>query len=284
MHLVMILTALTLAWLLRLCGSEATGNWTQRWQRALFLFLFPPLLLLMTALAVLCMGPQGQMIGMHTDWFSYLLVLGCVGLAVIFCLKLASEGWQSLRQIRTYPQIYLEGRPTHLLDSPILFSAEIGFWQSELVVSQGLLQALKPEHLEAVLTHEQAHHYYRDTFWFFWLGWLRRITCWLPNTESLWEELLVLREIRADRWAAMRVDALLLAESLLMVVSTPMIGSESFCAAFSRAVPHNRLQERIEALLGESELESEPFNQSNSWTWYWVVLTLLPLIAVPFHS
>jgi Zn-dependent protease with chaperone function len=276
----MILAALGLAWVLRLSWSEPTGNWTQRWQRALLLFLLPPLLLLMTSLAVLCMGPQGQMIGLQTDWFSYSLVLGCVGLAVFFCLKLAGEGWKSLRQVRTYPQIDLEGRPTRLLDNPILFSAQIGFWQPELVVSQGLLQTLKTEHLEAVLTHEQAHYYYRDTFWFFWLGWLRQITGWLPNTESLWQELLVLREIRADRWAARRVDALLLAESLLMVVSAPMMASESFCAAFSCAINRNRLQERIDALLGESESPSE----SSSWTWSWVFLALLPLLAVPFHT
>ncbi len=279
MHLVMILAALTSAWLLRCSWSEPTGNWRQRWQRSLFLFLCPPLLLLMTALAVLCMGPQGQMIGLHSDWFSYCLVLGCVGFAVGFCLKLAAEGWQSVQQIRTYPQIELEGRLARLLDNPILFSAQIGFWQPELVVSQGLLQTLKPEHLEAVLTHEQAHYYYRDTFWFFWLGWLRRITFWLPNTEALWQELLILRELRADRWAVGRVDALLLAESLLIVVSAPMMASESFCAAFSRAAPHNRLQERIDALL-----EPESSTQSSLWAWSWVLLALLPLLAVPFHT
>ena len=280
MHLAMILTALSLAWLLRLHGSEPTGNWTQRWQQALLLFLLPPLLLLMTALAVLCMGPQGQMIGLSTDWFSYGLVLGSVGIAVVFCVKLAGEGWQSLQQIRTYPQIDLDGISARLLDNPILFSGQIGFWQPELVVTQGLLQTLKPEHLEAVLTHEQAHHYYRDTFWFFWLGWVRRMTAWLPNTEALWQELLVLRELRADRWAAKRVDALLLAESLLMVVSAPMMASESVCAAFSCAITRNRLQERVDALLGEPESPT----QSSSWTWIWVLLALLPLLAVPFHS
>lgn len=280
MHLVMILSGLSLAWLLRLSWSEPTGNWTQRWQRALLLFLLPPLLLLMTAFAVLCMGPQGQMIGLNTDWFSYCLILGWATLAVFFCLKLAASGWQSLRQVRKYPQIDLKGKPARLLESSILFSAQIGFWQPELVVSQGLLQKLKPEHLEAVLTHEQAHYYYRDTFWFFLLGWLRQITIWLPNTESLWQELLVLRELRADCWAAGQVDALLLAESLLMVVNNQMRASESFCAAFSCAVTRNRLQERIDALLGEPESSSE----SSWWTWCWVLLALLPLIAVPFHS
>lgn len=280
MHLVMILGALSLAWLLRCSWSQPTGNWTQRWQRALLLFLLSPLLLLMTALAVLCMGPQGQMIGLHTDWFSYCLVLGGVGLAFVFCFKLAAEGWQSLQQIRTYPRIDLEGRAARLVDSPLLYSAQIGFWQPELVISQGLLQTLKPEHLEAVLTHEQAHHYYRDTFWFFWLGWLRQITAWLPNTEALWQELLLLREIRADCWAAGRVDALLLAESLLMVVNTQMRASENFCAAFSCAITRDRLQQRIDALLGEPEFPTE----SSWWNWTWVLLGLLPLVAVPFHS
>jgi Zn-dependent protease with chaperone function len=280
MHLIMILTALSLAWLVRCGSSKPTGNWAQRWQQTLFLFLLPPLLLVMTAIAVLCMGPQGRMIGLHTDWNSYYLVVGCVCLAIGFGLKLAAQGWQSLRQIRTYPQIELDGKPARLLDSPTLFSARIGFWQPELVVSQGLIETLQPEHLQAVLTHEQAHSYYRDTFWFFWLGWLRRITCWLPQTDALWQELLVLREIRADRWAADRVDSLLLAESLLIVVSVPMMESESFSAAFSRAAQQNRLQERIEALLGEPETPTP----SNSWTWYWVVLALLPLVTVPFHN
>ncbi|HEY9676342.1 MAG TPA: M48 family metalloprotease [Waterburya sp.] len=280
MHLVMILTVLGCAWLLRCRWSKPVGSWAQRWQRTLLCFLFSPLLLLMSAIAVLCMGPQGQMIGLHTDGFSYGLVLGWVILSVVFGFKLAGEGWQSLQQIRAYPQIDLNGKPTRLLDNFMPYSAQIGFWQPELVVSQGLLQTLQPEHLQAVLTHEQAHYYYRDTFWFFWLGWLRRITAWLPNTEALWQELLLLRELRADRWAARHVDSLLLAESLLVVVSTPMMMPETFSAAFSHVVPPNRLQERIEALLEEPESPSS----SSFWTWSWVLLALLPLVAVPFHS
>jgi len=306
MHLLMIIAALGLAWLLRLAWQPSTGNWSQRWQRALFFFLLPPLLLLMTAVAVLYMGPTGNMMGLHNSWLSYSLVLTGVGISLGLCLKLALAGWQSLHQVRTYPRIELGNRQqaigldsffsvvaggkrpqledssvtARLLENPTLFIAQIGFWQPELMVSQGLLQKLEPEHLEAVLAHEQAHYHYRDTFWFFWLGWIRCCSAWLPNTEALWQELLLLREIRADGWAAQRVDPLLLAESLLMVVSASVMASENFCAAFNCAVYRNRLHERIDALLGEVD----DVTPSNIWTWSWVTLALLPMATVPFHG
>ncbi|MBE9152395.1 M56 family peptidase, partial [Coleofasciculus sp. LEGE 07092] len=92
--------------------------------------------------------------------------------------------------------------------------------------------------------------------------------------------LLLLREIRADQWAAEQVDFLLLAESLLMVVSAPLMHSESFCAAFSCAAPKNRLEERIEALLAETHLPQPP----NWYSLMWLLLSLFPLIVVPFHQ
>lgn len=281
MHLIMILMAMGVAWGLRLSWSGTNGSWRERWQRALVLFLLPSLLLLMTGFAVLWMGPQGEMVGLQAGWFSYLLALSFLGFAGVSCLKLACQGWRSIQQIHTYPQLDLGGHPVRVLDTTLLFSAQIGFWHPELVVSQGLLQALDQAHLSAVFAHEQGHRYYRDTFWFFWLGWVRACTAWLPCTEALWQELLVLRELRADRWAAQQVDALLLAESLLQVVRAPLAESESFCAAFSCAAPRSRLVERIDALLAE---ESEALHQPDLWSWGWVLLTLLPLVAVPFHT
>ena len=56
-------------------------------------------------------------------------------------------------------------------------------------------------------------------FGFFWWGWLRRLTEWLPHSKELWQELLLLRELRADQWAAQQVDPLVLAESLLLMVN-----------------------------------------------------------------
>ncbi len=281
MHIMMILAALGLVWWHRCRWSYPQGSWTVRWQATLSLFLFPPLLLLVTAASVLYMGPEDKpMLWQWQGRFSYLLASGFLGFAGVLLLKLASQSYRSLQQVRTCPQLNFMGRRGRVLDTPVPFSAQMGFWQSELVVSQGLLNTLDNAHLEAVLKHEQGHYYYRDTFWFFWLGWVRSYTAWLPHTETLWQELLALRELRADRWAAQQVDPLLLAESLLTVVSTVPVQSDNCCAAFSCAAPRSRLEERIEALLAEPELTEQP----SLWSWTWLLLALLPLAAVPFHT
>lgn len=282
MHLLMILVALGLALFLRLGCKGSTGSWTDRYSQALSLFLLPPLLLMMTGIAVLCMGPQGQMIGLQAGWCSYMLAISFLGLAGVKFIKLGWQGWRSHKQARTYPLLALGDRPSRVIDTPFLFAALVGFWQPEFVISQGMLNTLPKAHLDAVIAHEQAHYYYRDTFWFFWLGWVRSCTACLPNTEALWQELLALRELRADRWAAQHVDPLLLAESLLMVASAPSsMPSEIFCAAFSEVTQRNRLEERIEALLAEPESSIKP---RVKWSWTWFLLAFLPLVAVPFHT
>ncbi|HEY9642406.1 MAG TPA: M56 family metallopeptidase [Coleofasciculaceae cyanobacterium] len=279
MHLTLILLAGTLAGLVRVIGSRAVqaNPWAMRWQQTVLAFLLPPLLLLMTAIAVLCMGTQGQMLGLPVGWIGYLLALGFLGVAIGWLLRLSWLGWRSLQHVQTYPVVAVQGAIGRILDTAQLFAAQVGFWQSQLVISQGLLDRLTTEQLEAVLTHEQAHVYYRDTFWFFWMGWLRSFTVWLPNTEALWQELLLLRELRADQWAAQTVDPLLLAESLLLTVqdaaAAPDLG-----AAFSAVAPLGRLEERIEALLAPPE--PSPFKGLSSLG---LAIALMPLLTVLFH-
>ncbi|MBW4480184.1 MAG: M56 family metallopeptidase [Tolypothrix brevis GSE-NOS-MK-07-07A] len=276
MHLIMILTALTVAWCLRSFLTDFQGSWSVRWRRSLSLFLFPPLLIFMTAIAILWMGPQGKMSGMYTGWFSYVLTLICLAIVDILCIKLAFGGWQSVKSVRNCPLVNVEGKQVRLLSTEALFAGQIGFWHSELVISQGLLENLSPKHLETVFAHEKGHYHYRDTFWFFWLGWVRSCTAWLPNTDALWEELLILRELRADAYAASRVDPLLLAESLLLVVSTTSVSSEIFCAALGS----DRLEQRIEALLAQPE----PTPELNFQNWNGFLLAFLPLVSVIFHK
>ncbi|MBD2342947.1 M56 family metallopeptidase [Anabaena subtropica] len=281
MHLLMILTVLAVSWIFRSSGTNPQGNWDARWQRALFFFLFPPLLILMTAIALLCMGPQGKMGGVYTGWLSYALALIFLGIFSFLCVKLAIQGWRSLQSARHCPLVNFEGKQVRLLSTEALFAGQIGFWQPELVVSQGLLQTLSPNHVESVLAHEQGHFHYRDTFWFFWLGWVRSCTAWLPNTDALWQELLVLRELRADSYAASQVDPLLLAESLLLVVSNASVFSQSeiCCAALGDGVG-DRLEQRIEALLAPPNQTSD----ADLLSWHGFLLALLPLLTVIFHT
>jgi Zn-dependent protease with chaperone function len=286
MHTIMILAALVVAWNVRQSWSSTSGNWQHRWEQTLWFFLFPPLMLAIAGISVLFMGTQGTMLGLSVGWYSYgLTVIGFV-VAIALGIKLAWQGWRAVSQTRTYPQEQVEGVSCRVLATPVLFCALVGFWRPELVVSQGLLYVLTPEQLAAAIAHEQAHYHYRDTFWFFWLGWIRTCTGWLPQTEALWEELLLLRELRADNRAAQQVDPLTLAESLLLVVRSAIVPMTSFCAAFSAASQTERLHERINALLETSTLEpSAPSIQPRfNWSWLWLLLALLPLVTVPFHS
>ncbi|WP_239651594.1 M56 family metallopeptidase [Neosynechococcus sphagnicola] len=221
MHLMMLLVALGLAWSVRYRWVESGGHWEKRWQWGLRRLLFPPLMLLSTAIAVMWMGPHGQMVWAWEGWLSYALAIGWLVFAGILWLKHFWEGWHILQTIRTHSTTNLRGSVVRVLEIPTLYCAQVGFWHPELVISQGILDTLGADHLEAVLAHEQAHHHYRDTFWFFWLGWIRQMTAWLPQTESIWQELLMLRELRADLWASRQTDALLLAEALLLVVNHP---------------------------------------------------------------
>ncbi|MFN6396422.1 MAG: M56 family metallopeptidase [Aphanizomenon sp.] len=277
MHLFMIVTAVTIAYWLRFSGKILPGNWYLRWQKTLFLFLFPPLLIFMTVTSIVSMGTQGKMGGIYTDSCSYLLALITLGCFYILGVKLGFQGWKAIKSARECPQINLAGQQARLLKTQALFAGQIGFWRPELVVSQGLVKTLSPAHLESVLAHEQGHYLYRDTFWFFWLGWVRACTAWLPNTEPLWQELLILRELRADSYAASQVDALVLAESLLLVVSSNSMTSDICCAALGTG---DRLEQRIEALL----IPSEPISEAQLQSWHIFLLAFLPLIAVIFHT
>jgi hypothetical protein len=278
MHLLLLLGTLCIAWGLRATWVPSRGTWRNRWQQALELFLLPPLLLLMSAIAILCMSTHGHMVWGWEGEFSYRLSQGILLVALGLGLKATWDALQTLTLIRRHPQIELQGHCAHLLNIPELYCAQIGFWQPELVVSQGLLERLDPPHLAAVLIHEQMHVNARDTFWFFGLGWIRRLTVWLPQTEPLWQELLMLRELRADRLAARQVDPLLLAESLLMAVGGPLLHAE-ICAELSWPATGDRLWTRIELLLADPQ----PEPRLSYWSYAWLIWVFLPLMLVPFH-
>ena len=252
MHLHMVGLALGGAIAIRFAGffslmqvSQRTMLWSTRWRRAVMAFVVPPLLLIATATAIISMDGATSYLPLE-ELFSHVLSVVFLWIGLLVWMHI---GWAACRTqllVMKVPAREIENTErTHLaigrvIDVPVLFSAQIGLWSSELVVSKGLIEHLDDDHLAAVLAHESGHAHYRDTFWFFWLGGLQRLTAWLPYSEALWQELLLLREIRADRWAARSVDNLVLAESLMSVITAPLMPLEAVCAGFSCAAPRSR--------------------------------------------
>ena len=279
MHSLMILSACAIAWGLRSIPVDTQGSWELRWQRSLFYFLFPPLILITTVFSIIFMGARGEMLGLEASKFCYWLCFAFIFNLGFHLWKLGDRAWLSRKKIASYPEELLQEKKVRFIDIELPYIAQIGFWQPQLVVSKGLLNILDDSQLEAVLAHEQAHLHYRDTFCFFWLGWLRSCTFWLHNTETLWEELLLLREIRADLEAAKTVDALTLAESLLTVAQTSLQPSFCFEAGFSLPLKNNRLVQRVDALINDATLPNSP----NIVYWSWLLLLLTPWATIPFH-
>jgi hypothetical protein len=282
MHFTLFLIALATAVMLRLQLPSDRSLW----HKTLTQFLLSPLLLLTTTIAILTMGMQGKMWGWSVGWIGCHLALGFLVIALASLILKSWKGWRSLQSLKQYHAIEVNGGKAYCVDTSALFAAQVGFWQPKLLLSQGLLDRLSAEQLQAVLTHEQAHLQFRDTFWFFWLGWLRQLTGVLPQTEKLWQSLLLLRELRADRWAAERVDPLLLAESLLVVVRSrqsdlsPHLTTDLNYAAFEGF--GERLETRIDALLTKSQ-ESIEVTRRSWLDWLSVGVAIAPLATIWFH-
>ncbi len=56
MHLLIIFLALIVAYTTRCQWTQNIARWNERWHKALFFFLFPPLLIFTTTLALVFMG------------------------------------------------------------------------------------------------------------------------------------------------------------------------------------------------------------------------------------
>jgi Peptidase family M48 len=281
MHFALLALVTSLALLLRCTWSNAAAlSWQRQWQQALIFFLLPGLLFLTSAVSIVWMGPNCQMLWQLEDWLSYWL-------AVIFLMTaswqgvwLVRRGHALLAEVRTYPLQECQGYRVRILDLSTPYIAQVGFWQAELVVTTGLLKVLSTEQLTAALAHEQAHLQHRDTFYFFCWGWLKRITTWLPQTEGIWQELLTLREIRADRWASQQTDPLTVAEALLAVIQSTPFSTLALEVSFNQADPVQRFNQRIEALLTNTADET---SSSFPWSWMWLLMGFFPLLILPFH-
>jgi beta-lactamase regulating signal transducer with metallopeptidase domain len=117
-----------------------------------------------------------------------------------------------------------------LVASDYPFTFVWGYWDSKLVVSTGLLNALSAEELTSVLEHEAAHHARRDNLAKFGLTICRYLSPVFPLTNQLyrwWSEQV---EMICDEIAACRthspVDlagALVRLKRLTLVASPPTL-------------------------------------------------------------
>lgn len=262
--------------------ANSNLSWSRRWSLALGAFVLPPLLILAMAIAVLTMGIHGSMLGHAVGHLGYGCALLLVTLFAVTLLWLGINALRSQGRLRNLPLIEVQGVVARRLETELPFAARVGFWRPALVLSRGLDQLLSETELDAVLRHEQAHLIFRDTFWFFWLGWLRTATLWLPGTRILWKELLLLREMRADRWAAQGADPILLAESLLKMARAA-VPAEPGWVMFSEGNEGDRLEQRIDALLA-TEPQVDQADVASRWVMVSFAIAALPLLTNLWHS
>jgi hypothetical protein len=284
MHILLLLGTVAISVFCRWRWLPRGETWNARWNNALATFCLPPLLLFSASVAVLWMGHHGHMMGMSVSpvgcWLGR-LVLALIG--GLFLFSLGRALWFQIR-VRRLPWVSLsDGGWVRLIEGDFPFAAQVGFWRSQVVVSRGWLDQLTETEKSAILLHERAHAHYRDLVWFFGLGLVRRLTLWLPETNDLWQELLLLREIRADRWAMQDTDPILLAELLIKLTRSQIeeLEQQPFTIGFCNHNSVERLEQRVEALVNPAVL---PADVAPRGELAWILVTMMPLILVCFHS
>lgn len=301
MHTGLLLTTLIIAGLMRwtylrlVYPRRLQQSWSQRWHQALAAFVIPPLSLIMVAIAIVMMGRRGSMWGLPVGYLGSLLSLGIIGFAAATLIDLVWRERQLQRSLTRLPQtVVADSYFACRAEIDTVFAGYVGAWNPVLILSQPLLDTLNPSELDAVLAHETAHLNYKDNLFFFYLGWLRRLMPWLLGTTILWEELLLLREIRADRYAAQLIDSLTVAEALLTVVQSTLRSPQptsnaslplqaSPMVAFTAATESSaNFTERIETLL--SHPSPPPANPAQLIVsiGLWIGLGL-PFLSIAFH-
>lgn len=280
MHLFLIVSTLCLIYLIRLVSKFVAVKYQQSWGLVLFFFAFPPLILLMTCVTIVCMGYQGEMWGIRASKFSYILAILFILYSLFTLTKTSLNHYRSCHKIAQYPTKSIFGYDYKFINISFPYAAQIGFVRSHLVISKGLIELLSEEHLKAVIAHELAHEKYKDTFLFFWLFYLKQVGFLLPNNDDLWQNLVLLRELRADKKASETVDFMLIAESLLKVALAVNNQEKFNQLGFDCAFDNYRLQTRIDSLINDND----SVKKINYLDVIWLVLILTPWLFFPFHN
>ncbi|MBW4463576.1 MAG: M56 family metallopeptidase [Nodosilinea sp. WJT8-NPBG4] len=291
MHSSLLVLTIVVATIWRWRWQQCDGPWSVRWESALSAFCLPPLMIVLAAVAVLSMGHHGTMIGQAVSPAGCWASLGILSFAAGVLAYALGQAVRTAWGLRQYTVVSLpQGEQARCLPIDLPLAAQVGLWRSSLLVSRGWLEQLTASEQQAMLAHEQAHADHRDPFWFFWLGVVRRFSGWLPNTESLWEELLLLRELRADRQAASTSDPLLLAELLVKLARQMTLATHSQSSkhwletgvGFNQALSLTRLEQRVNALVApDTEVKIAEQRQAKL---AWLMVAMLPLAVTWLHT
>mgnify|MGYP001296105042 CR=1 FL=1 len=301
MHLILLAGVVGMALLIRWSSIVKRPAFpkAQDWQGTIVALILPGVLLLSSAVAILIMGHHGRMWGLPVNGVACWMAKLSLGWAVCHGIRLGWEQWKLERWLQTLPLLEPWDLPegvlppetiVYYLDLPQIMAGQTGVFRSRIVVSEGLL-SLPTDQIQAVLAHEQAHFQYRDNLWGMAIGWLRGIGAWLPGSDRLWQDLLLLRECRADAQAAQTTDPLVLAETLVLAVRSSVLEqSRDSSGTFSLAciglqTASDRVSYRVESLLEvEAAIQKQPPGFSIGWvTLGSLLLGLLPLGSIAFH-
>jgi Zn-dependent protease with chaperone function len=297
MHLVLLAGVVAIAILIRwgaLVERPAFPE-IQRWQGTIAALTLPGILCLSSAMAILIMGHHGRMWGFPVNGLACLLAKAGLVWALLQAALLGIEYWRLGCWLQTLPilahgnlprDVFPKNTIVHYLEVPHIVAGQTGLFQSRIVVSQGLLE-LPSDQVQAVLAHEQAHFHYRDNLWALGINWLRGIGAWLPGSDRLWQDWLLLRECRADAHAAQSIDPLILAETLVLAVQSSLSEQNSDQTSFNLACiglqsASDRLTYRVESLL-RVETVAEKDLSFSLITIGSLLLGLLPLASIAFH-
>lgn len=174
----------------------------------------------------------------------------CAQLGCTSALRNAVARVPSATAARLYLSPRLEGRVI-VVDERSLVSYTIGFLRPRVVISNGLLETLDADEIQAVLSHEEGHLAGRDNFLILVAKTLAQAFVLVPGVRFSYARLRRALELAADSYARRTTgDPLVVASSLqkfarrLSVCGSVSLGTASFA-------DEGHVVERIHGLLGE---------------------------------
>ena len=213
----------TLVWTYAL-GLVAAAAATLLLLGAVFLRYLPHDVLVLAGFACAVDSGCAALLPVWADMgFSFLVGGAMIGLAAFFLLSLCGQLGCSKRHRREAASSAralesvaprLRGR---VLVTPDLhpLSYTVGFWRPVVLVSQGLLDALDRDELEAVLAHEEGHVARRDNLLILAGRSLAMTFALVPGVRGCFDGLRRNQELAADLFARERLgDGLVVAASL----------------------------------------------------------------------